>query len=159
MIKFFISFVFLIEKKAPPKDPFADIGNLVGGLNMNWPGGQAQPQKISPQSTQFSSPTHQYGGNSPKPPTTPAHQMRSPNDPTNRPDYSRSHFDAPNQNKKNLKPSGEPGDIFGDILGQQGYSFGSTKNQGSRSINEMRKEEIAKDMDPERLKVMEWVST
>lgn len=50
------------------------------------------------------------------------------------------------------------GDIFGDLLGQQGYKFGSKLNQGPRSINEMRKEDIIKDMDPDKVKIMEWVS-
>lgn len=48
--------------------------------------------------------------------------------------------------------SGE--DIFGDLLGSQGYSFNSTKGcSGPRTINEMRKEEMAKEMDPDKLKV------
>lgn len=45
-------------------------------------------------------------------------------------------------------------DIFGDLLGSQGYSFTSSKaSTGPRTINDMRKEEMAKDMDPDKLKV------
>uniref|UniRef100_A0A336MIR6 CSON002152 protein n=1 Tax=Culicoides sonorensis TaxID=179676 RepID=A0A336MIR6_CULSO len=153
------------------KDPFADLGNLATGLdNTSW--GGTLPMKPtpgntpSPKSTQFSSPTHPNAapmfGNpnlssssnpSPRPPSTPSHQQQQPT----RPDYSRSHFDQQKQQQTSQqKPKNM--DIFGDILGQQGYSFGSKTNQGPRSINEMRKEELVKEMDPERLKILEWSS-
>jgi hypothetical protein len=45
------------------------------------------------------------------------------------------------------------GSAFDDLLGSQGYSFTSTKDSGPRTMNAMRKEEIARDMDPEKLKV------
>lgn len=48
-------------------------------------------------------------------------------------------------------------DVFGDLLGSQGYQFAAKKDNAPRTINEMRKEEVAKDMDPEKLKIMEWV--
>lgn len=140
-------------------DPFADLGNLSAQLPSGWTQTPLITAKTSasstpsPRSTQFSSPTHQLHGtvfssDSTSKNSSPIHQQ-----PT-RPDYSRSHFEPPNsgQNQK-LKTTT---DVFGDILGQQGYSFGSGGNKGPKSINEMRKEELAKDMDPERLKVMEW---
>lgn len=86
-------------------------------------------------------------------PSTPIHQMKSPND-SQRPDYSRSNFQDPSSSQTPQK--NKPADIFGDILGQQGYSFGKI-NQGPRSINEMRKVELAQTMDPEKLKVSDWV--
>uniref|UniRef100_A0A182YJL6 Cyclin-G-associated kinase n=1 Tax=Anopheles stephensi TaxID=30069 RepID=A0A182YJL6_ANOST len=171
------------SNSAASKDPFADIGNLAAGLGGGGGGGSgarvasgwgAKPGTTpSPRSTQFSSPTHQFSGAStanpsPRAPSTPNHQMRSPNDPSQpstaaRPDYSRLHFEPPkngsNGNAKDAAPGGgglRSGDIFGDILGQQGYSFGSTKNQGPRTMNDMRKEELVKEMDPERVKLMEW---
>lgn len=76
-----------------------------------------------------------------------------------RPDYSRSNFDPPNKKATNggsTAPAGS-GDIFADILGQQGYSFAKS-SQGPRSINEMRKEEIARDMDPDKLRILDWVN-
>lgn len=150
-------------------DPFADIGNLSSGLGGPSPWTGPSPMKPtpgntpSPNSTQFSSPTHPnttqlFGATtnssnpSPRPPSTPIHQQQQ----SARPDYSRSHFEAQKQQQPGqAKPKNM--DIFGDILGQQGYSFGSKTSQGPRSINEMRKEELARDMDPERLKIMEWV--
>lgn len=180
------------QAKQPPtmpqtsKDPFADMANLASGLNLNW-GAQSGASKsstgTSPHPTQYSSPTHQFGGFVPNTNTAQATpsmpQARSPmeNQAPSRPDYSRSHFETkPKQNGTNNNPgssnsgaaggsggvgvggSGGGGDIFADILGQQGYNF-ATKPQGApRSINEMRKEELVKDMDPDKLKIMEWVS-
>lgn len=48
--------------------------------------------------------------------------------------------------------------MFGDLLGSQGYQFASKRDNSPRTINEMRKEELARDMDPEKLKILEWVS-
>lgn len=48
-------------------------------------------------------------------------------------------------------------DVFGDLLGSQGYQFSAKRDNQPRTINEMRKGEIAKDMDPDKLKIMEWV--
>lgn len=141
------------------KDPFAD---LTKSLHPDWSTGAAKPTP-SPMGTQSSTPIHQFGSapapssaaGTPKNPSTPIHQMKSPSEPQ-RPDYSRSHFAEPQPPGSATKS--KSGDIFGDILGSQGYSFGSKTSQGPKSINEMRKVEQAQTMDPERLKVMEWVS-
>ena len=46
------------------------------------------------------------------------------------------------------------GDMFGDLLGTQGFDFSSTKkDSGPKTINAMRKEELAKDIDPDKMKV------
>lgn len=45
------------------------------------------------------------------------------------------------------------GDIFGDLLGSQGYKFSSKFNPGPKTINEMRREDLVKEIDPEKLKV------
>lgn len=42
--------------------------------------------------------------------------------------------------------------MFGDLLGNHGFSS-SKRDNGPRTINAMRKEEMAKDMDPDKLKV------
>ncbi|XP_032884190.1 putative tyrosine-protein phosphatase auxilin isoform X1 [Amblyraja radiata] len=45
---------------------------------------------------------------------------------------------------------------FEDLLSSQG--FGSQKDKrGPKTISEMRKEELAKDMDPEKLKLLDWI--
>lgn len=153
------------------RDPFADMSSLASGLNLNWGdkgktaasgnNGTPMPAK-SPQSTQYTSPTHQFGGFAPASATA-ATQARSPMD-GQRPDYSRSHFeqkakpsDATSPNVGGGTAAGA-GDIFADILGQQGYNFATKPQNASRSINAMRKEELIKDMDPDKLRIMEWVN-
>ncbi|KAH8385118.1 hypothetical protein KR200_005673 [Drosophila serrata] len=149
-----------------PSDPFADIANLASGLNINFPRNtlSGKPQAgSSPQPTQYPSPTHK-----PSQSTTPQQQqahgtfIKTPPQPPQsqtgqgRPDYSRVHFDSPKPAQQAGFSGNKSSDIFADILGQQGYSFGSKMNQGPRSINEMRKEELVKDMDPKKVLIMEW---
>lgn len=154
----------------PPanKDPFADLGNLTTGLNLDWGSQQSNTATakttpvISPQSTQFSSPTHQFGAFTSAPPSvSPMHQAKSPMENQPKPDYNRSHFETKtkqNGSTTSAAPAGTTGtDIFADILGQQGYNFATKPQGGPRSINEMRKEELVKDMDPDKLRIMEWV--
>lgn len=151
------------QQEGAKKDPFAD---LTSTLHPDWSTGAASKTTPSPMGTQSSSPAHSFGAQPQKSasasttpknnPSTPIHQMKSPSDPQ-RPDYSRSHFQE-QQPQGAAQKSGKSADIFGDILGSQGYSFGSKASQGPKSINEMRKVEQAQTMDPERLKVMEWVS-
>jgi hypothetical protein len=43
------------------------------------------------------------------------------------------------------------------LLGSQGYQF-PKRETGPRTINEMRKEELAKDMDPDKLKVNQIIT-
>nr|XP_053649196.1 cyclin-G-associated kinase-like [Cherax quadricarinatus] len=83
---------------------------------------------------------------------TPHHQMKSPS----QPNYGRVNFDAAGKNVGGT-PKGRVGeDAFGDLLGSQGFSFSSGKDSGPRTMAEMKKVELAKSMDPEKLKVMEW---
>ena len=146
-----------------PDDPFADLAKT---LHPEWSTAAHPKTTPSPIGTQYSTPIHQFGAAPPPTtpsasatpknnPSTPIHQMKSPSEP-HRPDYSRSHFQEPSQ--PGAAPKSKSTDIFGDILGSQGYSFGSKTSQGPKSINDMRKVEQALTMDPERLKVMEWVS-
>lgn len=50
----------------------------------------------------------------------------------------------------------KPGDIFDDLLGSQGYNFTRKIDDGPKTINQMRKVEAAKTMDPEKMKIAEW---
>ncbi|KAG3283332.1 DnaJ heat shock protein family (Hsp40) member C6 [Ictidomys tridecemlineatus] len=45
---------------------------------------------------------------------------------------------------------------FEDLLSSQGFNAHKDK-KGPRTIAEMRKEEMAKEMDPEKLKILEWI--
>lgn len=125
-------------------DPFAD---LASSLNPDF---KSAPKPSVSQ--QFNQPDAAFAQRNTAA-STPSHTFKSPTEPM-RPDYSRSHF----QEKTEPIQKPKSADIFGDILGSQGYSFGAKGSQGPRSINEMRKVEQAQTMDPEKLKVMEWVS-
>lgn len=145
---------FMSANQEPPVtkttfDPFADLA----------PEFNSKPQKQQPQSNPFMGQQNLFTSSStssmPKSnASTPIHQQKSSNE-QQRPDYSRSHFQEPQQAQH--QKGNKPADIFGDILGSQGYSFGS-KHQGPKSINEMRKVELAQTMDPEKLKVQDWVN-
>ncbi|XP_030647747.1 putative tyrosine-protein phosphatase auxilin [Chanos chanos] len=45
---------------------------------------------------------------------------------------------------------------FDDLLSGQGFA-GSKEKKGPKTIAEMRKEEMAKEMDPEKLKILDWI--
>ncbi|XP_046667286.1 cyclin-G-associated kinase isoform X2 [Homalodisca vitripennis] len=136
------------------RDPFADLaGNLSSSLGGGVGSGGGTTPGLSPQ--------HKPPGSwnpTPYPPSTPVftpagspvHHSKSPCEPN----YSRSHFD--NAFKPSDQPGKKAGDVFGDLLGSQGYEFSSKKDSGPRTINQMRKTELAKEMDPDKLKVMEW---
>lgn len=82
-------------------------------------------------------------------------------------DYNRSHFmnvntTLPSNNNTNHTSDNSPAgnsfaDVFADILGEQGFKFSQKTNQSPRSINDMRKVERMKDMDPNQALIMEWV--
>ncbi|XP_059472431.1 cyclin-G-associated kinase isoform X2 [Neocloeon triangulifer] len=151
-------------------DPFADLGSLsglapVGGGGWSVGGGSSKPTTPMNGSPMGGSPSHRpnsmpnwNASNSAKSPTgTPQHQMKSPSEPQ-RPDYSRSHFDTAHKDHKQAGTGVRPkvGDAFGDLLGSQGYAFSSAKDTGPKTMNAMRKEDMARDMDPEKLKIVEW---
>lgn len=141
-------------------------------MNNSW----SSSNQTSPNPTAGPSPAHQPSGfpgpggaysphKAPPLSTSPQHSNKSPTD-SQRPDYSRSHFDTAfgGKNQANAPASNntggvKSGDVFGDLLGSQGYQFASKRENSPRTINDLRKEEIAKDMDPEKLKILEWVSS
>ncbi|KAK9730740.1 DnaJ domain [Popillia japonica] len=141
---------------------FAGLGNL----NASWSshstpnlstaannGATYSPQR-APSTTPQHVPTPSPQGGAK---TTPQHFAKSPVD--GRADYSRSNFDSVlNKNDPKAAAGGKvkSEDVFGDLLGSQGYQFSAKRDNQPRTINEMRKGEIAKDMDPDKLKIMEW---
>lgn len=50
------------------------------------------------------------------------------------------------------------GDMFGDLLGTQGFEFTAKKDSGPKTLSAMRKEELAKDMDPDKMKVINIIN-
>lgn len=125
------------------KDPFANLtGSLGAGLAGSWNG--TPRNSNTPQSA------------SPAPASTPIHS--SPNT------MHRSNVDNNSANATDTGLGGKAkektsGDAFEDLLGSQGYNFFSSRKaekDSPKTINQMRKVEAAKTMDPDRLKIAEW---
>ncbi|XP_056895322.1 putative tyrosine-protein phosphatase auxilin isoform X2 [Takifugu flavidus] len=103
-------------------------------------------------------------GTPPQPKPSPSHTPMSHNSPQNRPNYNVS-FSAmgggsPSTGNKaqagmGCKPKASDAN-FDDLLSGQGFS-GTKDKKGPRTIAEMRKEELAKEMDPEKIKILDWI--
>lgn len=130
---------------AQNKDPFASFASSLGaGLTSSWNG--TPRNSNTPQSA------------SPAPASTPIHS--SPNTHRNATNETNTAAaaaaDTGATGNKTSKPSG---DAFEDLLGSQGYNFFSSRKaekDSPKTINQMRKVEAAKNMDPDRLKIAEW---
>ncbi|XP_071010758.1 auxilin isoform X3 [Oncorhynchus clarkii lewisi] len=121
-------------------------GGGVGGQ----PGWQPQPQG--------------QGGPSPQAKPSTSHSMPH-SSPSNRPNYNISFSAmgggaAPNAAGKQQPNMGTKPKVamanFDDLLSGQSFA-GAKKKEGPRTIAEMRKEEMAKEMDPEKLKILDWI--
>lgn len=126
------------------KDPFANLaGSLGAGLAGSWNG--TPRNSNTPQSA------------SPAPASTPIHSspntMHKINATVNNNDSLNSGPDGGKTKEKTI------GDAFEDLLGSQGYNFFSSRKadkDSPKTINQMRKVEAAKTMDPDRMKIAEW---
>ncbi|GFR28810.1 cyclin-G-associated kinase [Trichonephila clavata] len=143
-------------------DPFADLGSF-GNIKF----GQDQASE----KTQASGAGNQFLNSSPQHfprPQSYAGTANSAFQGTNVPqppksDYSRNHFSSVFGEREGIKGGGAPkpkldDDQFTDLLGDQGFTGFTKKSEGPRTIAEMRREELAKEMDPERLKIMDWTT-
>ncbi|GAB6028806.1 DnaJ (Hsp40), sub C, member 6 [Chamberlinius hualienensis] len=135
-----------LDTRAASADPLADLG--IGGFGIKAPTNGAPTGQQPPPSTSRS-----------------PSQTGMPNQASNRPDYNRSNFDSVFSQRggdSSQRPFGPKPklteDQFGDLLGKQGFSFTSAKPSGPTTMNSMRKEQLTKEMDPDKLKVYEWVN-
>ncbi|XP_020558116.1 putative tyrosine-protein phosphatase auxilin isoform X4 [Oryzias latipes] len=106
---------------------------------------------------QGQTPNHQ-----PKP--SPSHTSMPHTSPQNRPNYNVS-FSATRGGSPSAGGKAQPGmgskpkvsdANFDDLLSGQGFA-GTKERKGPRTIAEMRKEEMAKEMDPEKIKILDWI--
>ncbi|XP_062279916.1 putative tyrosine-protein phosphatase auxilin isoform X3 [Scomber scombrus] len=103
-------------------------------------------------------------GPAPQPKPSPSHTPMPHTSPQNRPNYNVS-FSAMGggspsagvkaQSAMGTKPKASAAN-FDDLLSGQGFS-GTKEKKGPRTIAEMRKEEMAKEMDPEKIKILDWI--
>ncbi|XP_041507870.1 putative tyrosine-protein phosphatase auxilin isoform X2 [Microtus oregoni] len=157
------------QSKPQTLDPFADLGTLGSssfaskpttptGLGGGFPP-LSSPQKASPQPMGggWQQPAgYNWQQAQPKPPSGMPHSS-----PQNRPNYNVSFSAMPagqserGKGSSNLEGKQKAAD-FEDLLSSQGFNAHKDK-KGPRTIAEMRKEEMAKEMDPEKLKILEWI--
>ncbi|XP_057573280.1 putative tyrosine-protein phosphatase auxilin isoform X6 [Hippopotamus amphibius kiboko] len=137
---------------------FASKPSTPTGLGGGFPP-LSSPQKASPQPVGGG---WQQGGGYSWQQTQSKPQPSMPHaSPQNRPNYNVSFSSMPGgQNERgkgaaNLEGKQKAAD-FEDLLSGQGFNAHKDK-KGPRTIAEMRKEEMAKEMDPEKLKILEWI--
>ncbi|XP_032074769.1 putative tyrosine-protein phosphatase auxilin [Thamnophis elegans] len=159
------------QAKPQTLDPFADLGALgcpSFASKPNTPTGMGgvfppmgSPQKPSPQPMGGGS--WPQGPGFPRPQTQTKPQQSMPHSsPQNRPNYNVSFSAMPAGQNDRGKGSGSSDPKpklsadFEDLLSGQGFNAHRDR-KGPRTIAEMRKEEMAKEMDPEKLKILEWI--
>uniref|UniRef100_A0A8C9F4U9 Auxilin n=1 Tax=Pavo cristatus TaxID=9049 RepID=A0A8C9F4U9_PAVCR len=158
------------QPKPQTLDPFADLGTLGAsgpsfaskpttptGMGGGFP---PSPQKPPPQP--MGSSWQQgagYGWQQAQPKAQPGMPHASPQ---NKPNYNVSFSAMPGaQNERGKGPANADSKPkvsadFEDLLSGQGFNAHKDK-KGPKTIAEMRKEEMAKEMDPEKLKILEWI--
>uniref|UniRef100_A0A674HN08 Putative tyrosine-protein phosphatase auxilin n=1 Tax=Taeniopygia guttata TaxID=59729 RepID=A0A674HN08_TAEGU len=161
------------QAKPQTLDPFADLGslgaNLAGGppfaSKPTTPTGMGggfppSPQKPPPQPMGGSGWQQGtgYGWQGAQPKGQPGVPHASPQ---NKPNYNVSFSATGAQGERgkgaaNVDSKPKVSADFEDLLSGQGFNAHKDK-KGPKTIAEMRKEEMAKEMDPEKLKVLEWI--
>lgn len=177
-----------LEALGRKADPFADLGNLTGGSTgagvasktgaavptgfPAWSQPKTNTASSSPQPT--GSGTQVGGANtngakwrpgSAVPPSTAAAAAGPP-----KPNYSAAAAQggtsvfadkttasggAPFSNGQKAKLTE---DTFEDLLGEQGFMGFGKKDTGPKTMAELRREEMAKEMDPVKLMIMDWTT-
>ncbi|NWJ08978.1 GAK kinase, partial [Crypturellus undulatus] len=147
------------QAKSQNFDPFADLANLGSGLPGPSSGGfpaSGFGQKPAPSQKAG----NQWQKNT-KPPSTSWQSQPKPSTPA-KPNYTVNFSVIGGREERGVrtpgfgqKPKVSEND-FEDLLSKQGFSAKSDK-KGPKTIAEMRKQEMSKDMDPLKLKILEWI--
>ncbi|XP_053182021.1 cyclin-G-associated kinase [Scomber japonicus] len=169
------------KAKSQTFDPFADLGNLGSNLpgssssNFSKASSKAPSSSSSSASTKVPGQPWQSGrpvsahnkpwmsgtGSAPKATVTPTPQPAAAQ--PSKPNYNLN-FSSVIGGREERGVRG-PGfgpkpkvkeDDFGDLLSTQGFSSKHDK-KGPRTIAEMRRQEITKDMDPLKLQILDWI--
>ncbi|KAL8202914.1 UNVERIFIED_CONTAM: hypothetical protein K2H54_030608, partial [Gekko kuhli] len=156
------------QAKSQTFDPFADLADLKTGLPSASSGGfsasgfaakSTQAQKGGSQwqtGKSQSASTSWQSQSQPKP----SEQSKSSGQP--KPNYTVNFSVIGGREERGIrapgfgqKPKVSEND-FEDLLSNQGFSAKSDK-KGPKTIAEMRKQEMSKDMDPLKLKILDWI--
>uniref|UniRef100_A0A8C0QNT2 Cyclin-G-associated kinase n=1 Tax=Chelonoidis abingdonii TaxID=106734 RepID=A0A8C0QNT2_CHEAB len=153
------------QAKSQNFDPFADLANLKSGLP--GPSGGGFPaggfgQKSAPSQkggNQWQTKKPQNTGSSWQSHTQPQQAKSSTQ---SKPNYTVNFSVIGGREERGIrtpgfgqKPKVSEND-FEDLLSNQGFSAKSDK-KGTKTIAEMRKQEMSKDMDPLKLKILDWI--
>ncbi|KAM6469373.1 cyclin-G-associated kinase isoform 3-T3 [Liasis olivaceus] len=155
------------QAKSQNFDPFADLANLRSGLPGAPSGGFSAGSfgsKSAPKPTgtqwQTSKPQTTSTSWQPSPQPKPPEQAKSGTQP--KPNYTVNFSVIGGREERGIrapgfgqKPKVSEND-FEDLLSNQGFSAKSDK-KGPKTIAEMRKQELSKDMDPLKLKLLDWI--
>lgn len=146
-----------VQAKSSTFDPFAGLDNL-GSSFQN----KASPAQFSARSNDksFQKTTSKPA---PKPQTTNASWQSHPKPGlTPKPNYSANFSVIGGREERGIRAPGfgpKPKVMesdFGDLLTTQGFSS-KTDRKGPRTIAEMRRQELTRDMDPLKLKILDWI--
>ncbi|XP_018099085.1 cyclin-G-associated kinase isoform X2 [Xenopus laevis] len=147
------------QTKSSSFDPFADLDNLSSSL-----------QGISQFPSQSTEKSAQKVNNSwhpvkqPAKPQTSGNPWQSQAKPAtqSKPNYNTNFSVIGGREERGirapgfgLKPKVSKSD-FGDLLSNHGFSA-KTDKKGPRTIAEMRRQELTKDIDPLKLKILDWI--
>ncbi|NWY42593.1 GAK kinase, partial [Sylvia atricapilla] len=147
------------QAKTQNFDPFADLANLGSGLP-----GLSTAGLLGSGFSQKTAPSQKLGSQwqkSPRPPSTSWHSQTKSSTAA-KPNYTVNMSVIGGREERGVrapsfgqKPKVSEND-FEDLLSNQGFSAKSDK-KGPKTIAEMRKQEMSKDMDPLKLKILEWI--
>ncbi|NWS29170.1 GAK kinase, partial [Polioptila caerulea] len=147
------------QAKAQNFDPFADLANLGSGLP-----GSSTSGLLGSGFSQKTAPSQKLGNQwqkSSKPPST-SWPSQTKSSTAAKPNYTVNLSVIGGREERGVrapgfgqKPKVSEND-FEDLLSNQGFSAKSDK-KGPKTIAEMRKQEMSKDMDPLKLKILEWI--
>ncbi|KAJ8414125.1 hypothetical protein AAFF_G00067230 [Aldrovandia affinis] len=157
------------KTKSQSFDPFADLGNLGTTLTGSSSGGFSGPgfnPKVVPPTK---SGGQWQGGRPPPAPPKPWAQQSAPPKPQPpkptpqaKPNYNLSFSVIGGREERGVRGPGfgpKPKvkeDDFEDLLSTQGFASRPDR-RGPRTIAEMRKQELSRDMDPLKLQILEWI--
>lgn len=175
-----------LEALGRKNDPFADLGNLTGGSSgagtasktgatPSFPAWSQKQQQQSTNSPQHAGSGTQVGGNgkwrSPGANATVPPSGAATTPPPPKPNYSAAA--AASQAATSVFPDKAAAafgngagpqkaklteDTFEDLLGTQGFSGFGKRDTGPKTMAELRREELAREMDPVKLMILDWTT-
>ncbi|XP_066566837.1 cyclin-G-associated kinase isoform X1 [Amia ocellicauda] len=155
----------IAQTKSQSFDPFADIGNIGSALPGSSSGG-FQASGFNQKTAQQPKGGSQWQSGRPagKPwtnPTTPKPQPAK-QAPQAKPNYNLNFSVIGGREDRGIRGPGfgpKPKvkeDDFEDLLSKQGFAA-KMDRKGPKTIAEMRKQEMSRDMDPQKLQILDWI--